>query len=254
MKYSNETDLSNFKKINSLSWDELKDKILIRLVNGKTIDKYGKDIAYTKYLDLEITYTVQEVKNETVLSHMLTNQEIKEMGVSLDEVQLAAFHNTGSDRKRRIFTFKESVLKDNPMFPVMSMPKGYMGVGDSGQTPGYIEDVDMESGQENVLVITNRLSAFGSSYMIIPSMLEEVYDRFNQENFYVLPISVHQVMCVRKGYADHDGQKPLYEVEDDLLCMVEGINDNGNKDWKDILSYKIYYYLGDDGKRLFPIT
>ena len=85
-------------------------------------------------------------------------------------------------------------------------------------------------------------------------MLEEVYDRFNQENFYVLPISVHQVMCVRKGYADHDGQKPLYEVEDDLLCMVEGINDNGNKDWKDILSYKIYYYLGDDGKRLFPIT
>lgn len=255
MKYSNETDLSNFKKIDSLSWDELEDKVLIRLVNGKTLNKYGNDIAHTKYLDLEITYTVQEIRNEQVLSHMLTNEEIEGMGVSVDEVRQAAFRNTGSDRKRRIFTFKESVLKDNPMFPVISMPKGFMAVsGDQTQAPGYIEDVDMETGQENVLIITNRMSAFGSCYMIIPSMLEEVYSRFNQENFYVIPVSVHQVMCVRKSYADHNGQKPLYEVEDDLLSMVENINDHSNKDWKDILSYKIYYYLGDDGKRLFPIT
>ena len=35
MNYSDEKDLSNFKKVNTSSWDTIKDNVYIRLMNAK---------------------------------------------------------------------------------------------------------------------------------------------------------------------------------------------------------------------------
>ena len=55
-------------------------------------------------------------------------------------------------------------------------------------------------------------------------------------------------------YVSHDGQKPVKYIEDDLLDFIEEFNDTQNKTWKDILSYKLYYYMGDDGHVIVPIS
>ena len=68
---------------------------------------------------------------------------------------------------------------------------------------------------------------------------------------------IQEVLAIFKIFYLHNSKnntKPLYAVEDDILDTIEDFNDTHNKSWKDILSYKTYYYLGDDGKFILPIS
>ena len=254
MNYSDELDFQKFKKTDTSSWETIKDNVFVRLINSKYLTKYGDNVINVPFLDLLLTFSVQEKSKETMLSHLLTKEDLKQFNVSAEEVKNTALHNTAYDRKKRILTFKESTLKNNPMYPILRVPQGMsMGTGGRSMTDcGIIQDTDDESGVDNILILSNKADMFGASYIASYEVLDEVYDRFN-ENFYIIPLSIHQVMCVRSNYVSKNGQKPQHEVDDDLLDMIEGFNDNNNKSWKDILSYKIYYYFGDDGKKLFLI-
>lgn len=255
MQYTDELNMQNFK-LNTSSWDTIKDNVFVRLVNQKYLNQYGENVAHVNFLDLAIVFSVQEKVKGTMISHMLTEDELKTFNVTTEEAKKTAMYNTGTDRKRRVMTFKESILKNNPMYPVLTIPQGMtMSIGGRNNQgePGVMQDTDDAKQCDNVLILCNKHDTFGSSYMAIPEILEEVYERFNQENFYIVPLSIHQVMCVRSGYASHEGTKPHYEVDDDMLDMIEAFNDGNNRSWKDILSYKIYYYFGDDGKKLFLI-
>ena len=254
MKYSDEIDMQNFKKIDTSSWDTLKDNVYVRLINRKYINKYDENIVHEPFMDLALTFSIQEKNKDIVMSHLLTKEDLKNLNVSTEEVKNVALHNTTYDRKKRVMTFKENTFKNNPMYPVLSVPQNmHMGVNTNRSSDfAMIQDVDSETGEENILMLGNKADIFGASYIASKEILEEIYHRFD-ENFYIIPLSVHQVMCVRTSYASQNGEKPSYEVDEDLLDMIESFNDDNNKSWKDILSYKIYYYLGDDGKRLFVI-
>lgn len=255
MRYTNESNMDNFKKVNCSSWETLKNNVYLRLVNIKTTDKFGQDIAYQKYLDLAITFSVQEKSSQSMLTHMLTNTELENLGVSIEDVYKEALNNTKNDRKRRVITFKESTLKNNVMYPVLTIPNemSFATGGTSVSDCGFIEDVNPKDNTKNILMLCNKYDIFGAAYMIVPDILEEIYEKFDYENFYIIPLSVHMVMCVKSSYVTQNGDKSVYEAEDDLLDMIEAFNDQNNKTWQDILSYKIYYYIGDDGKKLFLI-
>lgn len=270
MSYSDEADLSKFKKVDASSWDGLKDHVFARLVNAKQIPKYNTDIfhgkqevAFTKWIDLAVTFSVQEkARNNNgkyIMSHMLTSQEIEKYGITNEEALEYAVHNLGNSPRRRVMQFRYFMMHSNGFYPLLDLPHGLLQIGSQkpSETPGVIKDIDfdMESHEEkeNILVITTKDRCFGSSLMTVPSILKEVYDRF-VGNFYILPMTVHEVLCIREEYATHKGQRERYEVEDDLLEMVEDINDNPQAKWQDILSYKIYYYMGDDGHIVIPIS
>ena len=111
----------------------------------------------------------------------------------------------------------------------------------------FIED--SSNYKDNILFVTNKYNVFGTSYMLDHSTLNEIYNRMGC-NFYIIPTSVHQFMCVSRDYVTKD--KDPMEVEDDLLDMLYKMNSE-NKNTEDILSYRIYLYLHDDGHILFPI-
>lgn len=256
MKYVDEANMEKFTKIDTTSWDTVKDNVYIRLMNAKYIGKYDSDIVHTNFLDLIITFSIREKGDGIIKSHILTNDDLKQWNVDQEEVSKVAFDNSLHDRKKRIMTFKEHVMKDSPMYPILRIPQGMSigaSAGDSSSSCGVIRDVDDETSKNNILIICNKNDAFGASYMAIPEVLEEVHERFDNEDFYIIPLSVHQVMCIRNSYATFNKTKPIHEVEDDLLDMIEDFNDANNSSWQNILSYKIYYYFGNDGKKLFLI-
>ena len=263
MIYSDEKDLHNFKKVNASSWDTMKDNIYFRLMNAKYISSYNEDIAFVKKIDLAITFSVQEIITENskkkMLSHMLTNQELEDMNVDINTVYQDALENTAQNRKRRIMTFREYTIMNSLMYPMLTIPRNMMmsSGGENSESCGILEDVtydhENDTTTENILIVTNKNNIFGACYMAVPDILEEIYNRFG-ENFYIIPLSIHCLMCVRSNYVTKDNTKPLYEVEDDILDTVEEFNDTHNKSWKDILSYKAYYYFGDDGKFILPIS
>lgn len=252
MKYRDEKDIQEFKKVNTDSWDTVKDDVFVRFVNTKCVDRYNDDIAKTKFMDLSMTFAINEVIGGSMISHMLTNKEIEQYGVTIDTVKAKAVENSTNDRRKRIISFKESILRTNPMHAILRISDMPMMMGTNQQNGGILEDID-ENGNPNILMVMNSVDAFGASYAFLPKVLNDIYERFDYSNFYLLPLSVHSVMCIKNSYATRNGEKTTREAEEDLLDLVLHMNDNTNKSWKDILSYRIYYFIGDDGKVIVPI-
>lgn len=253
LKLQDMETLEGFKKADTSSWETLQQSIYVRIMNEKYLEYYNPDIAHSKFMDLVYTVAVQEHDRECFRSHMLTNQELKEYDVSFDDILVQAMNNSSHDRNKRLMRMRDSLMmRENPISPLcVSIPKDMPLMVGKGQ-PGIIRDID-EDDNENVLVVRNSKGPLGSAYGFLQSTLDEVYERFNKTNFYILPMSVDEVMFVSEKYATHNHSIPQEYVEDDLLDMIECNNDAKDSDWKNVLSYRIYYYLGDDGKRVFPI-
>ena len=73
-------------------------------MNKKYVSSYG-DIAYVPFLDLAITFSVQERKDDSMMSYLLTNEDLQNMNVDLNDVKKTALSNTKNDRKKSNDTF-----------------------------------------------------------------------------------------------------------------------------------------------------
>ena len=69
MEYSDETDLSNYKKVNTDTWDNIKDYIKLRAINTKYLEEDGNHIVCKKFLDITLTLSLHE-KQDKMLSYV----------------------------------------------------------------------------------------------------------------------------------------------------------------------------------------
>lgn len=92
---------------------------------------------------------------------------------------------------------------------------------------------------EHMYVLTNSARNFGAGVMMYEDVLEEVGEVF-EENFYVLPSSVHEVIAVPESFGIDKSS---------LREMVKEINETVVDD-EEILSDTVYYYSRAE-KRLF---
>jgi hypothetical protein len=104
---------------------------------------------------------------------------------------------------------------------------------------------NMDEQKKDVLMISNRTQTFAAINYIFSETLEKVYDKF-QENFFIIPMSVHEVICIREGYANKNGELTTKEAIEELEDMVEQVNDVITENTAEILSYNIYYHSKED--------
>lgn len=243
----NEDSLDNFKRFNANSWEDLKTRISYKLVNKKVFHASinAEELVYEDCMDLSKVYIVTELTQDRkkMMSYALKNSDLEKFDKKLEDVVEQVHKNYKQDRTRRIRTLKEDILSHETMYPLMNSIKDVMLQGANA----LIED--SSESNDNVLVITNKYNVYGASYMLDFNTLEEVYQRM-KSSFYIIPLSVHQFMCVNDKYISKN--KDLYEAEDDLLDMLFEINSSSKKE-EDILTYRIYHYMADDGKIIFPI-
>ena len=60
MQYSEEKTMERFKKINTDSWESIKDNVVVHLINSKYVPSYDKDLFYKKTLDLAMVFAIHE--------------------------------------------------------------------------------------------------------------------------------------------------------------------------------------------------
>ena len=247
LKNKNEISLDSFQRFDVNNWDELKKHISYKLVNKKVLhaSEDVDDIVYQDCMDLSKVYIVTEISQDRkkVISYVLKHQDLEHFQKDTDELYTQVRNNYLQDTNKRIRTLKEDVLAHEVLYPLMKSKKD-ITVSEENM---FIED--SSNYKDNILFVTNKYNVFGTSYMFDHSTLNEIYNRMGC-NFYIIPTSVHQFMCVSKDYVTKD--KDLMEAEDDLLDMLYKMNSE-NKNTEDILSYRIYLYLHDDGHILFPI-
>ena len=245
LSLKDEPSMDEFRKTDTSSWEDIKESIKVRLVNKKSVNQYDPDIARKEMLDLAYTISLQERDGDYIKSHMLTNEELKELGVKFEEAFSEAVRNSDNDRSKRLTSLRESMMSNgNMLAPICDVPDGDQPLMMHNPAMVLIHDLD-ENDKENVLVLSNSKGVLGASLGMLESTLNEVYDRF-KESFYIIPMSINEMMYIKESYALKNGKKPRLYAEDDMLDMVETMNSGSNVNWKDILSYKIYLYDTDE--------
>lgn len=243
----NEPDLNSFSRFDVNDWEQVKTHIAYRIMNRKTFDVQNKNdnIIHKDCLDLSMVCIVKELSKDrkNILSYNLTKEDLEKFGKTEDEILEIAQDNIAKDTHKRIHTLKQDIIAKETMYPLMRFPDG----ATMGSANALIEDSSDD--KDNVVIITNKYNVYGASYMFDFNTLEEVHNRM-KDSFYILPLSIHQLMCISSTYATKD--KSISEAEDDLLDMLYNINSNNKKE-EDILTYRMYYYAADDGGTIMSI-
>ncbi len=253
--HSKENDnLESFERFNVDNWDEVKQRITYKVINKKALNllENSKKIIHEDNMDLTKVCMISELSHDrkNLNCYILTVDDCKRFNKTAKEIISIANTNIGNDKKRRIGGFKDDLMNVEVLAPIASFPEHSMIQVPSSNSSGLLIGDKEEDGSESIIIVGNKYSVFGASYMLDFNTLNTVRDRFN-DNFYIIPVSIHKFMCLKKSFLLKKNPN-IDEMEDDLLDMIYKINTR-NQNVDDILSYRLYYYSIEDGEKLISI-
>lgn len=259
------------------NFEDIKSHISMRLFNKENLP-FNCDVTnvpYKRFLDCVITYCVQVKtyihQEKGVSCYLIKNTDLEKWGIDIKELHEVAYENTRQNNSARIETLQKHITRYHVLSPINEISKeigftcdvspsnsknvrhtlfenrqyGQMPIKSNINLTRFLkEDNDEEEDNENLLIISNRTLNFGAVNMVFKDVTDKVYNIFG-EDFYMLPLSIHEILCVKKSFANRDTDN-LREAEEGLLDMVEQINDQILSKTFDILSYNIYLHLHDD--------
>lgn len=205
------------------SWDEdkissyeaIEDRIVYRLVNLEANSNLLKEVPYVAYLDLAVIfYVMLEINEHGTACMLIRNEHLDMWKVTPDDIYNKAKENTWKLLPSEFHTMREMMEEYNKN-------DSYMGM-------------------DILHVLTNKIRNFGAATILYDGVLEMIGD-FLDDNYFVLPSSIHEVIIVSETEAPWGGAG--------LSEMVKEIN-HTQVDEEDILSDTAYYYDREKKKLL----
>lgn len=191
-----------------LQWDNIKDKVVCRLINMEKNKELLKGIPHVPWCDLAVVFYIVVKENSEEMSTITINQNLcKIWNKSVEDLIEVAKRNTIS-----LFPPKHTSLRNVIESIVGKSDMPYDGVKD------------------NMAVITNTKMSHGAVAFLYPNVLAEIAEKM-QSNLYILPVSIHQTIAIPTDVVDRQ----------DVLSVVKDMNEHAVLD-TDFLSDNIYYY------------
>ena len=196
------------------NFEEVKDLIGYSVVNEQLNRDMLKELVHTTVEDLAKVYRVFYMDDEGCKSLKITNELMKGWGISIEELDSIANENmpvlfppaAAEVSKNNSLTLLERI-HNNP-------------------------EINLAPGG-SIYMLTNKYMRGGASVIFYPDLLKTVHAQI-QEDFYILPASIHEVYILTK-----EDQSPKHLGE-----MVR----TGNKEFvspNDVLSDCVYEYIRD---------
>jgi hypothetical protein len=210
-KWSDMTGVS-FLDAPELSYDTCRDFIFFRLVNRVRNQELLEEIPFVPVFDLAVIFYYLVSSREDGIQSIRINNHIMEMW-ELDEMALFALAKENTPR----------------LFPASYRPLGE--VLDEYLFPGPT-CVEMMGDMRQPYLLTNSKGVNGASVLIYAGQLEEIA-QIHQNNFYILPSSIHELLIMVEDETE--------QTEKHLLQMVREVNREfvGTEEY---LSDNIYFY------------
>ena len=187
---------------------------------GEKVKSYRKlleDVPYKEYLDLAIVYYVLLEMDEYGMASMLVRREhLKMWKVSEEDIYYRACKNT-----QKLLPYDFSTMR--------SVIMELLEIG---------REIEEQTGK--MYILSNVMRSYGACAMMYPDLLRKIGEEL-EENYYILPSSVHETIIVAESEAP--GKEELCE-------MIEEINETQVEE-EEVLSNRAYYYECDTGKLLF---
>ena len=189
-----------------------------QLVNAERNQDRLLAVPHKEFLDFAVMYRVVIGNNENgVASFVVSDRMMEIANITIEELDEAAVLNT----KKAGFVVKtmEDILSE--MIGMMEMPE---------------ETLDEIPDGPKMYVLTNNRRVNGANVILYEEILGELADQL-EEDLYILPSSVHEVLAIPASYASPD----------ELKFVVREVNNTKVSD-EEILGYQVYRYYKSNKK------
>lgn len=195
-----------------LQWNNVKPKIVMKLINLKENEEYLKNIVYVPFHDLAIVFCVLvEMDSHGCASCVIKNEFLNVWNVTKEEIYEIAKENT------------PKLLPYN-MIPLSSIVDEFDCFNE------FLELMKFMEIEKEIFILTNKFHTFGTSSILYEDMLETIIKEVGKD-FFLIPSSIHEWIIIPNS---------LYEKEI-IDEIIKEVNDTLLKD-DEILGNHCYYY------------
>ncbi len=212
-------------EVAELDFEEVRERIIFRLVNTGMNQSILQESPNVPYLDMSILFYLLVRQDEERIGSIRITYALMETwtrNVAIQELMKCALRNMP-----RLFPAR--------VLPILSAIKGEVPDGMLFHFP--VEEGLSYCGECGFHSLSNHMGINGAATILYPGILEEIASYF-QSNLFVLPSSVHEVIIL-PDYKE-------YRLEE-LSAMVKEINTR-EVDAEEVLSNHAYYYDREQGK------
>lgn len=204
--YDKKVQMAAVKIPNLQEFENIRGRVIYRLVNYEKNKEILEDCPHIRLYDLAVTFRwVARIDDIGVSTSLITNKQVKEWGVSVNDLVLAARQNTPRLFPAQIIDMEE-MLAGMVSFIL------------------YPSDIPM-------YILTNKQELNGASALLYGDVLKDFTNKKGAD-MYILPSSIHEVIMVPADRIN-DPTKLLSIVHDANTTVVS---------IGDVLSDSVYYY------------
>lgn len=204
--YDKKVQMAAVKIPNLQEFENIRGRVIYRLVNYEKNKEILEDCPHIRLYDLAVTFRwVARIDDIGVSTSLITNKQVKEWGVSVNDLVLAARQNTP-----RLFPAQ-----------IIDMEEMLAGMVSFILYPSTIP----------MYILTNKQELNGASALLYGDILKDFANKKGAD-MYILPSSIHEVIMVPADRIN-DPTK-LLSIVHDVNTTVVSIGD--------VLSDSVYYY------------
>lgn len=190
------------------NFENVKNRIIYKLINYDANKKLLEDIPFKRFLDLAVVFCVLvEQRKDGSAAALIHNSHMRLWNVTSDEICEIAKENSP-----RLLPYRITRLDD------------ILG-----------EELDSESDADYMYVLSNESGIQGAACMLYDGILQRFSQKFGSD-IIIIPSSVHEVLLLP--------WKQQYDIQE-LNCLVKDVNSN-IVDAEEMLAQNVYIYCRDE--------
>lgn len=225
----------------SFDFENMKDRIIFRVVNYQKNKQLMQEIPHVRFLDLAITFHCLINRSEEGIGTIrLTNEHMKQWNATEKELMHFAIKNTP-----RLFPIKISPMEDIIEEILRQDFATFLGNEPGDElTPDMadmVEDMFLQMHQDGpgpkMFVMSNTAGINGASSLIYKDAIH-TFAMEQECDFYILPSSIHEVILI--PYDPFLSQR-------ELKRMVQEVNGTQVAD-EEVLSDRVYTYCRNENR------
>lgn len=204
--YDKKVQMAAVKIPNLQEFENIRGRVIYRLVNYEKNKEILEDCPHIRLYDLAVTFCwVARIDDVGVSTSLITNKQVKEWGVSVNDLVLAARQNTPRLFPAQIIDMEEMLAG---MVSFILYPSAI---------PMYI--------------LTNEQELNGASALLYGDILKDFANKKGAD-MYILPSSIHEVIMIPADRIDDPKKLSSMVHEANTTVVSTG----------DVLSDSVYYY------------
>ena len=189
-------------------YENVKDKIICRLINAASNEEYLRDKPHTVIDDLAVTYHISIGTSENgTMSAPITHSLMERYGVDVNHLHQIALQNMDTLSPASFKSMAETMAE----LLIPDIMQSGMSAEDAGE---IIKGMIPQEQDTMMYVLSNKDKHHGAAAVLNTKVMDEITEKLGG-NFFVLPSSVHEVLIVTGS-----GASDLKALED----MVKEVN------------------------------